>query len=95
VLDRFGHEPLVEEPKGCAAMDLQRSARVVRLELGLCEGREEGMDAEPASVLQLRDQEVRVLERLEDRGRVGLLEHAVAQARGEVAEHRRSQQEQP
>src|SRR4051794_10738373 len=51
------------------------------------------MDPEPFTVLEPGDQEVRVLECVEPRGRVGIVEHTVAEAGSELAEDRRAQQE--
>ena len=95
MLDGLGHQPLVEKPQGSPSMDLQRSAGVACFELGLRKLGEEGMDTEPAPVLQPRDQEVRMLERCESRARIGLFEHAVAEVGSELAEDRRTQQESP
>ena len=95
MLHRLGHEPLVEKPQRRPSMDLQRGAGVACFELALRELGEERMDTKPASVLQTGDQEVRVLERRESRARVGLFEHAVAELGSELAEDRRTQQEQP
>ena len=58
----------------------------MRFELEFCELGKERMDTEPPAVLQLDDEEVRVLQGLEAGGSVGASEDDVAELGSEVTE---------
>ena len=93
VLDRFDRQPSRSEPLGGSSMNPHRRARLERGELSPRVFGEQRVDAKPASALQPRDEEVRALELGEPGRRIGAVEHAVAELRGELAEDRDAVQE--
>jgi hypothetical protein len=88
VVDRFDRQPSRTEPLGGSSMNPHRRARIERRELRPRVLGEQRMDAEPASPLRSRDEEVRALELGEPGRRIGVVQHAVAEFRGERAENR-------
>ena len=88
VPDRFDGQPVRPEPFGGPAMDPRRCGRIRRGELGLRVLGEQRMDAEPASTLQPRDEQVGALELGQLGRRIGAFQHGVAEIRGELAENR-------
>ncbi len=93
--ERFHRQAVRPEPPGGPVLDRRCRGGLGCGERGAGVCGEQGMDPEPASSFEARDEEVRALELGEDGGGARAVERSVAELCGELAERRDAVEKRP